>query len=104
MKNIILSIVAATTCVGAIAVFNPSSASAGPIHDRQIKQQQRIYKGVQQGTITPYEYKKLEAREAKIAAQRYVYLKDGNLTRNEAARLNNAQNRTSRAIYRDRHD
>jgi hypothetical protein len=104
MKNTILSIIAATTCVSAIAVFSPSSASAGPIHDRQVNQQERIYKGVQQGTITPYEYKKLEAREAKIAAQRLVYLKDGNLTRNEAARLTNAQNRTSRAIHRDRHD
>ena len=104
MKSLILPILAATSLVSTITLLNPSSASAGTIRDRQVNQQERIYKGVQQGTISPQEYKKLEAREAKIAAQRRVYLKDGDLSGKEAVRLTNAQNRTSRAIYRDRHD
>ncbi|GBO55774.1 hypothetical protein APA_3924 [Pseudanabaena sp. lw0831] len=104
MKSLILPILATTSLLSAIAILNPNSASAGPIHERQVNQQERIYKGVQQGTISQQEYKKLEAREAKIAAQRRVYLSDGDLNRKEAARLTNAQNRTSRAIYRDRHD
>ena len=104
MKSLILPVLVVTSVLSAIAFLNPRSASAGEIWDRQVNQQQRIYKGVQQGTISQQEFKNLEAREAKIAAQRRVYLRDGNLNRQEAARLTNAQNRTSRAIYRDRHD
>ena len=104
MKSFILPILAATSVLSTLSLMSPSSASAGPIHERQVNQQERIYKGVQQGTISPLEYKRLEAREAKIAVQRRVYLKDGDLSAKEAVRLTNAQNRTSRAIYRDRHD
>lgn len=104
MKSFILPILAATSVLSTLSLINPSSASAGTIRDRQINQQVRIYNGVQQGTISPQEYKKLELREAKIAAQRRVYLKDGDLSGKEAVHLTAAQNRTSRAIYRDRHD
>ena len=104
MKSLLLPIIAVTSVVSAIAVFNPSAASAGPIHDRQINQQERIYQGVQQGTITHTEYRKLEARQAKIAADRRYALRDGNISRKEAAHLTRQQNRTSNAIYRDRHD
>ncbi len=104
MKSLILPIFAATTVLSALSFMSTSSAYAGPIHERQVNQQERIYKGVQQGSISPSEYKKLEAREAKIAAQRRVYLKDGDLNGREAVRLTNAQNRTSRAIYHNRHD
>jgi hypothetical protein len=104
MKSLILPVLVVTSALSAITFLNPSSASAGEIRDRQVNQQQRIYNGVKQGTISQQEYKNLEAREAKIAAQRRAYLSDGNLSRQEAARLTNAQNRTSRAIYRDRHD
>ena len=104
MKSLILPILAVTSLVSAVTLFTPNAASAGTIRDRQVNQQERIYKGVKQGTISQQEYKKLELREAKIAAQRRVYLKDGDLSGKEAVRLTNAQNRTSRAIYRDRHD
>jgi hypothetical protein len=104
MKNLILPIFAATSIVSAIAFLNPSSASAGEIRVRQVNQEQRIYNGVQQGTISQQEYRNLQAREAKIAAQRRFYISDGSLSRKEAARLTNAQNRVSRVIYRDRHD
>jgi hypothetical protein len=104
MKSLILSVLAATTVASAITLLNPNSASAGTIRDRQVNQQQRIYNGVQDGTISQRELRNLEAREAKIAAQRRAYLSDGDLNRREKARLINAQNRTSNAIYRDRHD
>jgi len=104
MKSLILPILAITSVVSTFSLVNPSSASAGTIYNREVNQQERIYKGVQQGTISPFEYQKLEAREAKIAAQRRTYFKDGDLTKKEAVRLNNALDRTSRAIYRDRHD
>ncbi|NUN65463.1 hypothetical protein HCU40_12055 [Pseudanabaena biceps] len=104
MKSLILPIFAVTSLVSAIAFLNPSSASAETIRDRQINQQQRIYNGVQHGEINQRELKNLEAREAKIAAQRRAYLSDDDLNHREKIRLTNAQNRTSMAIYRDRHD
>ncbi|MBD2178954.1 hypothetical protein H6F42_18690 [Pseudanabaena sp. FACHB-1998] len=104
MKSFILPILAATSVLSTLSLVNPSSASAGTIYNRQVNQQERVYKGVQQGTISQQEYKNLQARETKIAAQRRVYLKDGDLTKKEAVHLTTAQNRTSRAIYRDRHD
>jgi hypothetical protein len=104
MKNLILPIIAISSLVSAIAVLNPSSASAGEIRDREVNQQERIYQGVRQGEISQQEYKKLELREAKIAAERRAFLRDGDLSRKEAARLTYAQNRVSRTIYRDRHD
>ena len=80
----------------------PSSASAGTIRNREINQQQRIYQGVKKGEISQKEYRNLEIREAKIAAERRAFLRDGNLSAREKARLTNDQNRVSNAIYRDR--
>ncbi len=104
MKSLILPILAVTSVVSAIAFLNPSSASAGTIRDREINQQQRIYQGVKQGEISQKEYRNLEIREAKIAAERRAFLRDGNLSTREKLRLTNDQNRVSNAIYRDRHD
>jgi hypothetical protein len=104
MKSLIWQVLVVTSALSAIAFLNPSSASAGEIRDRQVNQQQRIYNGVKQGEISLKEYQNLETREARIAAQRRVYLRDGNLTHREIARLTNEQNRVSQAIYRDRHD
>lgn len=104
MKSLILPVLVVTSVLSAIAFLNPSSASAGEIRDREVNQQQRIYNGVKQGTISRQEYRNLETREARIAAQRRVYLRDGNLNHREIARLTNEQNRVSQAIYRDRHN
>lgn len=104
MKSLILPVLVVTSVLSAIAFLNPSSASAGEIRDREVNQQQRIYNGVRQGEISRKEYRNLEAREARIEAQRRAYLRDGNLNRREAARLTNEQNRVSQAIYRDRHN
>ncbi len=104
MKSLILPIFAITSLVSTITLFNPSSAAAGEVRDRQVNQQERIHQGVKQGTISQQEYKKLELREAKIAADRRAALRDGKLTRKEASHLNREQNRTSNAIYRDRHN
>ena len=104
MKSLIWHVLVVTSALSAIAFLNPSSASAGEIRDREVNQQQRIYNGVKQGEISRQEYRNLETREARIAAQRRVYLRDGNLNRREISRLTNEQNRVSQAIYRDRHN
>lgn len=99
MKNLIYAALCAAT------LLMPAVASAGPIQHREAHQQQRIYKGVQNGSLTGKEYSNLQRREQSIAAQRYRDVHDGNgLTRNERLRLNNRLNNVSQAIYREKHD
>jgi hypothetical protein len=89
----------------AAALLVPTAAFAGPIQHRQVNQQQRIYRGVQNGSLTGKEYRNLQRREQSIAAQRYRDVHDGGgLTRNERLRLNNRLNNVSQAIYREKHD
>ncbi len=99
MKNLIYS----ALCTAALLV--PTVAFAGPIQHREVNQQQRIYRGVQNGSLTGKEYRNLQRREQSIAAQRYRDVHDGDgLTAYERQRLNNRLDNTSHAIYRDKHD
>lgn len=99
MKNLIY----AALC--AAALLMPTVAFAGPILHREANQQQRIYKGVQNGSLTVREYRNLQRRERSIAAQRYRDVHDGGgLTHYERQRLNARLNNLSQDIYRYKHN
>jgi hypothetical protein len=106
MKLLTCTILAtAATAVAGTIIANPMSASAGPIRARMVNQQQRVYKGIQNGTITSAEYRKLERREASVALQHAYYSQTrGGLQPWEKARLNNRLDNISHTIYRDKHD
>ena len=74
------------------------------ITERQVNQQERIAQGVKSGELTPRESEHLEAREAKIQHDKKLAKSDGTVTPAERARLNREENRTSRAIYSQKHD
>jgi len=74
------------------------------VKERQENQQKRIAAGVKDGELTPKETEHLEAREVKIQADKKAAKSDGVVTRQERAKLHREQNRTSRAIYRQKHD
>ncbi|BAZ33119.1 hypothetical protein NIES4074_56290 [Cylindrospermum sp. NIES-4074] len=85
----------------AIAIFVPTIGSAGEVRYRQINQQQRIYTGARQGTISPQEYRDIQRRQAALEAARRRDLRSGNgLNARERYRLNQRQNELSRTIYR----
>ena len=71
---------------------------------RNIDRQQRIENGLQSGQLNTREAAKLESGEAKIDRMEKNALKDGTLTPAEKARLRNAQNAQSGAIYGHKHD
>ena len=71
---------------------------------RQVNQQERIEQGVKSGELTRPEAAKLEAREAKIQHDKKEAKADGVVTPAEKAKLNREENRSSRAIYRQKHD
>ncbi len=76
-----------------------------PVVDwREHHQQDRIYAGVRDGSLTPREYRRLERGEARIQGAEARYKADGVVTRGERARLDGMLDRESRAIYRNRHD
>lgn len=74
------------------------------VKERQENQQKRIAAGVKDGELTAKETEHLEAREAKIQSDKKAAKADGVVTRQERAKLRREQNRTSRAIYRQKHD
>lgn len=72
---------------------------------RMEKQQKRIKEGVKDGELTKREAVKLEAKEAKLAAEARKDRKDGpGMTAKEKAKINAKQNKLSSEIYQEKHD
>ena len=101
MKNKLLTLTMTGILLGATGL-----AQAQDIPERKAIQQDRIGNGVKNGSLTPNETKHLESREAGINRQtrRDRRQNGGTLTNKEKAQVNRRQNRTSRAIYRDKHN
>jgi hypothetical protein len=74
------------------------------VRERQENQQKRIAGGVESGELIAKETVKLEARQAKIQADKKEAKSDGVVTHKERAKLHREQNRASRAIHRQKHD
>lgn len=82
-----------------------SAQTATPkVTERQVSQQERIAQGAKSGELTKKETRHLEAREAKIQHDKQIAKSDGVVTPRERAKLNREENRTSRAIRRQKHD
>lgn len=71
---------------------------------RDVNQQQRIEQGLKSGQLNTREAGKLERDEANVNRLEARAEKDGKVTKGEQARINAAENRTSRDIYRQKHD
>jgi hypothetical protein len=99
MKKIFLGILVGTLILGTVTI-----AMAGPFTWRESRQQARIYQGVDTGQITTREYQRLEREQGRIEAHRQRAWSDGVLTPGEACRLTREQNRTSRDIWRAKHN
>ncbi len=87
-----------------LLVALPILVGAGPIEERQQRQQDRIAEGIASGSLNPREAARLEAGQAAIGAEKRAFLQDGKLGPRERAKLRRDQNRASRHIYREKHD
>ncbi len=83
----------------------PIARPGAAINQRRAHQQQRIAQGIQSGRLNARQGARLERREASIGRQehRMRTSDQGRLTRTDRVRLNRRLNRTSRAIYRNKH-
>jgi len=91
--------------VAVLALGTASPALAGELQRREVRQQERIAQGVQSGQLTARETARLERRE--VHAQNVIArdrVDGGGLTAREVAKDNRMLNRSSRAIYRQKHD
>ena len=94
------------------SVATPQTTSTAPdekpatINQRLENQHDRIRAGIKDDQLTKRETTRLRADDAAIHAQERVYRQanDGKLTNAERRQLNRELNRTSRQIYRDRHN
>jgi hypothetical protein len=88
-----------------VFVFSPIGASAQNINARQARQQARIYRGIASGELTLQEAQRLEAQEARIAALEARDRRSGDgLSPREHRQLERDLNRESRNIHRQKHD
>ena len=74
------------------------------INRREANQKHRIQQGVHSGELTRRETARLAAEQARIRALERRARADGEVTARERARLQRGLNRSSRHIYRQKHD
>ncbi len=92
-----------TLGAGASFAQTPAAGAASTVQ-RDVNQQTRIEQGLKSGELNTREAAKLEREESKVDRLQANALKDGKLTPAEQARLQAAQNQTSRDIYAAKHN
>ena len=105
MKIRLTNVFAAALCVGMCAqAMLP--ASAGEIHNRFVRQQQRINQGVKSGQLTQGEYNRDENRlhHIKKITRRDRRMDGGHLTARERRNINQRLNGNSNQIYFTKHN
>jgi len=88
---------------GSIALPVLAQTTASEIQ-RNTNQQQRIEQGLQSGALSTKEAGKLEREQTQVDRMEKNALKDGTLTSTESARIQSAQNKTSKSIAAQKHD
>ena len=86
---------------------DPTSASSQRMQadvQRNVNQQQRIENGLKSGALTTREAGRLERGESRIDRKEARAGRNGSVSAGEQARIQSAQNRESRRIYRQKHD
>ncbi|MBI5410041.1 MAG: hypothetical protein HZA14_11800 [Nitrospirae bacterium] len=76
-----------------------------PVVDKkQENQEQRIEQGIASGELTKKEAVRLEREQAKIEKEEKAFKADGVLTKQERGKLHHDLNKSSRHIYKEKHD
>ncbi len=95
-----------TLALGTLLAVSLSTVTAwaGPIRARQGNQRERIHNGVENGSLTQGERRRLNAEQRHINRARNRALSDGEISGKEARGLTRMQNQASRDIYRMKHN
>lgn len=71
---------------------------------RQMRQHERIREGVRNGELTRGEAAKLRAGQEHVRRLEHRAEKDGDVTAEEKLRIEKAQDRQNRRIFKEKHD
>jgi hypothetical protein len=97
-----LTCVALATSVLSTAAWAQTTAEQD--QQRDVNQQERVEQGLKSGELSTKEAGSLERDEQHVDRMEANDLKNGSISPAEQARLNAAQNKTSNAIYTDKHN
>jgi hypothetical protein len=86
------------------ASFGAFAQTSASTVERDVKQEQRIERGLQNGSLTTREAAGLEREQAQVDRLQAKALKDGKLSPTEQAQLKAAQDKTSRDIRTATHN
>jgi len=98
-RNLLVTALIATAAFGSSFAAS-AQTNAASTTERDVKQEQRIENGLQNGSITTRENAELQRDEAHVDRLQARDMKDGSLSPAEKAQLTAAQNKTSRDIRR----
>jgi hypothetical protein len=90
--------------VGTLLSGAALAQSVGTEIQRNINQQERIEQGLKSGQLNTREAARLEREESRVERMQSRALRDGNLSAAEKNRIDAAQDKVSRDIYREKHD
>ena len=93
-----------TLAVSSLLLALPVLAAPPGVEKRQADQERRINQGVQSGQLTSQEAARLEKGQNKIDRMEDKAMSDGTVTRQERKRLQQQQDVQSRQIHREKHD
>lgn len=103
-KSIVFGIMAGILVVMGAGIACASSTYDPRINRREMRQEQRIDRGIASGRLTPREAQALGREQAGIRHMEARMKSDGHLTLRERLRLNHRLNVASRDIWRLNHN
>lgn len=74
------------------------------VNARQKNQKERAVQGAQSGELTKREAKRIKEQQENVNDYEAKLRSDGELSKKDKAKLDAAQDRTSRSIYRKKHN
>lgn len=95
---------AAVAVALSLPVMAFAQANTPRVDQREANQQRRIEQGVASGSLTQREANRLERGQQRVENIEVRAKSDGVVTRQERARLHQAQDTESRHIYNQKHD
>lgn len=99
MKNLLFALALTLAAVAAHA-----QTGTPVINAQQRNQRARIRQGVASGELNRREAARMRGREAAITTEKRTAKADGVVTRDERQDIRHDEHKTSRAIYRQKHD
>jgi len=104
-KNIAFALAVGFAATTVLTSANQAEAKRWGVNARETRQQNRIYNGVANGSLTRREAGRMEKQQQQLARREArMRQSGGGLSYNERAKLEREENRTSQNIYNQKHD